>query len=156
MECITFGDGCANPPHGVLGGTPGIGGGQYIENRRSGTRSYVTASGHVRIAREEIYVGVSTGGGGYGDPLRRESERVRQDVRDGIITRDAAKRVFGVVVTEEFDPALVEKETAERRHLNSGRQVSLVTPTEPAAGPESAWVESDRRDGDAYLINPVS
>ena len=31
MECITFGDGCVNPPHGVLGGTAAIGGGQYVE-----------------------------------------------------------------------------------------------------------------------------
>src|SRR4029079_15271504 len=31
MECVTFGDGVANPPHGVLGGTPGHGGGAYVE-----------------------------------------------------------------------------------------------------------------------------
>ena len=40
MECVTFGDGVANPPHGAIGGTPGHGGGAYVEDpirRRAGS-----------------------------------------------------------------------------------------------------------------------
>jgi len=43
-------------------------------------------------------VQVSTpGGGGYGDPLEREPEAVREDVRLGRYTSDEARTLFGVV-----------------------------------------------------------
>jgi N-methylhydantoinase B len=40
------------------------------------------------------------GGGGYGDPLQRDPERVFADVREGYITGAAAERDYGVVVVE--------------------------------------------------------
>jgi N-methylhydantoinase B len=39
-------------------------------------------------------------GAGYGDPLLREPERVAEDERLRAITRDAAREIFGVVLTE--------------------------------------------------------
>ena len=39
-ELVTFGDGYRNPPHGVLGGTPGIGGGHYLEDPTTGQRRF--------------------------------------------------------------------------------------------------------------------
>ncbi|MDE0213852.1 MAG: hydantoinase B/oxoprolinase family protein, partial [Deltaproteobacteria bacterium] len=38
------------------------------------------------------------GGGGYGDPMKRDPERVRADVVYGYITPEAAARDYGVVV----------------------------------------------------------
>jgi N-methylhydantoinase B len=38
------------------------------------------------------------GGGGFGDPRRRDPERVADDVRDGFITRGDARRDYGVVL----------------------------------------------------------
>jgi N-methylhydantoinase B len=38
------------------------------------------------------------GGGGIGDPLRREPDKVLQDLRDGIISPRAAVEVYGVVI----------------------------------------------------------
>ena len=37
------------------------------------------------------------GGGGLGDPMRRSRERVREDVLDGYVTRQAAARDYGLV-----------------------------------------------------------
>jgi len=39
-----------------------------------------------------------SGGGGYGDPLAREPERVLTDVQEGYVTLDAAKNDYGVVI----------------------------------------------------------
>lgn len=156
MECITFGDGCSNPPHGAIGGTPGIGGGQYVEDRDSGKRRYVSASGHVRVSPGEFYVSVSTGGGGYGDPLRRDAEQVRRDVRDGLVSREAAQAVFGVVVGDGFNPALDVEATVRLRLELAKRDVDLVRPTAPAADAEGDWVRARLRDGDVFLNNPVS
>ncbi len=41
------------------------------------------------------------GGGGWGDPLEREPERVAADVLDGKVTREAALEHYGVAVRED-------------------------------------------------------
>src|SRR5689334_10735926 len=48
------------------------------------------------VARLEL-----PGGGGFGDPKRRDPELVAADVADGLITRDAAERDYGVALTAE-------------------------------------------------------
>lgn len=152
MSCITFGDGTANPPHGIIGGTPAIGGGQFVEEVASGKRTYVSASGHVSIARGDSWTGVATGGGGYGSPLERDAERVRREVRDGVISRAAATETFGVVIGDGDDPALDPEATRARRAELAARERPLVEPTEPEA---ATWVEENLRPGDVYLENPT-
>ncbi|WP_415380541.1 hydantoinase B/oxoprolinase family protein [Halosimplex sp. TS25] len=55
----------------------------------------------------------SGGGGGYGDPLDRPPEAVREDVRDGYLSRAAARETYGVVVTPGGD--LDRQATLDRR-----------------------------------------
>ena len=38
------------------------------------------------------------GGGGFGEPLDRDPERVRQDVRKGWVTVEKARDTYGVVL----------------------------------------------------------
>lgn len=156
MECITFGDGSSNPPHGTLGGKPGIGGGQYVESRESGRRRYISASGHVRVAGDEFHVGVSTGGGGYGDPLRRDPEQVRRDVRDEIISHEVALELFGVVVSDDFNPKLDREMTEKRRKKLASRELTLVEPSQPSSDTKGEWTRARMRAGDEFLLNPVS
>jgi len=40
------------------------------------------------------------GGGGFGDPRTRDPQRVRDDVLDGLITADEARRDYGVSIDE--------------------------------------------------------
>ena len=37
----------------------------------------------------------TAGGGGYGDPLERSGEQVREDVRNGKVSEEAARSVYG-------------------------------------------------------------
>jgi N-methylhydantoinase B len=46
---------------------------------------------------------LADGGGGYGDPLTRPAERVREDVIDGYVSREAAERDYGVVLSDELE-----------------------------------------------------
>jgi N-methylhydantoinase B len=39
-------------------------------------------------------------GGGYGDPLERDPVLVRNDVENSIVSRDAARQIYGVVFNE--------------------------------------------------------
>lgn len=49
----------------------------------------------------DILVSDSGGGGGFGDPLDREVERVRLDALNEYISLEAARDVYGVVITPE-------------------------------------------------------
>ena len=39
---------------------------------------------------------VMPGGGGYGDPLRRDRDRVRRDIHEGFVSAEAAAREYGL------------------------------------------------------------
>jgi N-methylhydantoinase B/oxoprolinase/acetone carboxylase alpha subunit len=54
------------------------------------------------------------GGGGYGDPLQREAERVAEDVRLGLVTPDVARHEYGVVI--DATGAIDETATDTLRH----------------------------------------
>jgi N-methylhydantoinase B len=58
-----------------------------------------------------LYMRMSSGGG-YGDPLEREPERVLNDVENGIVSRDEAREIYGIVLKGEdlvLDLAATEK-----------------------------------------------
>jgi N-methylhydantoinase B len=46
---------------------------------------------------------LADGGGGYGDPFTRDPERVRDDVVDGYVSRSAAEKEYGVILTEALE-----------------------------------------------------
>ena len=43
----------------------------------------------------------STGGGGYGPPLTRDPELVRDDVEQSFVTRGRAREIYGVVIGDD-------------------------------------------------------
>jgi N-methylhydantoinase B len=51
------------------------------------------------------------GGGGFGDPRERDPEKVRIDVRDGLVSAEAAQRVYGVVI--EDAPVSADRRTVD-------------------------------------------
>ncbi len=149
MECITFGDGYNNPPHGVLGGTAAIGGGMYIE-APDGSRRFLSSTAHVAVSADEKMVGVASGGGGYGNPLDRDIELVRTEVRDGFISREAARAEYGVVVSDDVDPQIDVAATDALRAEHARRERPMVTPTVPNS---STWLAEHITDADEYLVN---
>jgi N-methylhydantoinase B len=92
-------DGAVVPAFGVLGGLAGVPVGAWIE--RQGAASYFDTpgkvAGHLIEAGSTLMVR-SAGGGGYGDPLERDPERVALDVREGYVSAEAARLVYGVLV----------------------------------------------------------
>jgi len=51
----------------------------------------------------EIVRVVTTGGGGWGDPLEREPELVQRDAIDGKVSPEAAREHYGVVLLAAAD-----------------------------------------------------
>lgn len=112
---------------------------------------FFSASGHVRVAGNQRHVGVSTGGGGNGDPRERDVERVRRDIRDGLISRATAENVFGVIVSGDIDPVVDDEATAQKRREIPARPATLVEPLQPNA---SRWLDENMGPNDTYLLNP--
>ena len=70
------------------------------------------------IAPGEHVIGIDNGGGGYGDPLDRDVQRVREDVIERWVTRGSAEHIYGVLFTgkEEDETLAVDLlATAKRR-----------------------------------------
>jgi N-methylhydantoinase B len=65
-------------------------------------------------------------GGGYGDPLERESESVKNDVANGFVSRKAAKDVYGVVFGRDGQVDVLETER-QRSLLNGERRAKSST-----------------------------
>jgi N-methylhydantoinase B len=65
----------------------------------------------------------SGGGGGYGSPLERPVEQVREDVRQGYVTVKSAAELYGVVLdpdTFEVDVTATDKLRAAMRSADGG------------------------------------
>jgi N-methylhydantoinase B len=72
-----------------------------------------------RVRRGDV-IGIETaGGGGYGHPYDREPERVRQDVLGGFVSLDAARREYGVALTDEHGIDWAETELLRRERFPS-------------------------------------
>jgi N-methylhydantoinase B len=91
LQLSLLSDRWRHPAQGVLGGTEGatseIGFSDgTTPHQKSRTKIDPGKRLHMRYA----------GGGGYGDPAKRDKDLVRQDIADGYISQAAAKRDYGV------------------------------------------------------------
>ena len=95
-QMVTFGDGDVEPAFGLFGGGPGSL--NKIELHYPDGRVYrATTKDLVKdVPAGTLYVQEAGGGGGYGDPKERSREKVRQEVRDGIISPEAARETYGL------------------------------------------------------------
>ena len=72
---------------------------------------------HMKAAAGDRVIVTSCCGGGYGDPLLRPAEQVAADVVDGHISAEAARRDYGVVLTDTL--TLDAAATARERGLRA-------------------------------------
>lgn len=112
VRLIYASDGTENPAQGVRGGAAGAGASQRIE-RADGRVETLPGVGDVILSPGDVVVCDTCGGGGYGPPLERDPARVRRDVAAGLVTRERALLVYGVVL--DPDGAVDQPATAARR-----------------------------------------
>ena len=101
-------------PWGVNGGHPG-GRSNKLLIRKDGSEELLPAKcDHVKVEEGDILYFNTWGGGGWGDPYKREAELVARDVRRGLVTADGAKR-YGVLLNADgtVDTAATETLRAE-------------------------------------------
>lgn len=89
-------DGGVNPAQGVNGGQPGLNATVTLLGR--GDETPLMTLGIEALAPGERLRARGCGGGGYGDPARREVELVLHDVREGWVSVEAAREIYKVVI----------------------------------------------------------
>jgi len=89
------------PPNGCAGGKTGRTGDIWINPDRDNAKRLPTRYADYPLKAGDIFRLDTPGGGGHGDPLAREAERVLVDVRDGNVSPEAAERDYGVVIRRE-------------------------------------------------------
>ncbi|GAA3792943.1 hydantoinase B/oxoprolinase family protein [Amycolatopsis tucumanensis] len=137
------------PPSGVFGGYPGSTSGSALV---SGARAdEALAQGRIpraigdlaapatplqgkqfglTVGAGDVVVLRVGGGGGHGDPIERDPARVAADVRSGVVTVEAARVSYGVVLddTGRPDPAATsaERERIRRERRSWAREDGLA------------------------------
>ena len=115
IKVVTFGDGDVEPSRGSQGGMEG--GLNFIKLKYPDGpewRTLTTKDLVHNVPDGTIYWQHASGGGGWGDPKQRPVEKVLRDVRNEVVSIEAARRDYGVVI----DPAtwtVDEAETAKLR-----------------------------------------
>jgi len=102
--------------HGVRGGGDGGVGNESIapvDENADGARFVPPKYGVQKLGPARM-IAETPGGGGWGDPFAREIAAVVRDVRDGVVSVDAAARDYGVVIAADGRSA-DEAATAARR-----------------------------------------
>ena len=119
-------DGAVVPAFGVLGGLSGVPVGAWID-RNGAIEDFDTpgkVAGHP-VEEGSIVVVRSAGGGGYGDPLERDPQRVSVDVREGYVSAKAARELYGLVL--DTAGCVDGAATADLRKRLRAARVGLVT-----------------------------
>ena len=90
-------------PFGVGGGLPGRTGNTRINPGTAAAKTLPARSGDVPLAPGDVLLIERPGGGGFGDPHTRPPAEVLADIREGYVTPEAARALYGVEVTVDAD-----------------------------------------------------
>ena len=88
-------DKIAFPPYGLAGGNTGSS--PRLQIRRNGHSIRVSALPlqPIKLQKNDLVVVQMPGGGGFGSPERRDRERIRADLVEGLISAEHAKNMYG-------------------------------------------------------------
>jgi N-methylhydantoinase B len=103
-------------PWGVNGGLPGGRSRKWLERADGTVEVLPSKCDRIQVHKGDLLHYVTWGGGGWGDPLARDSELVALEVLRGLVSHDGARR-YGVVLREDgsVDPVATEQLRAELR-----------------------------------------
>lgn len=117
-------DGQHAPPRGVVGGLAGTPGATWLVND-NGDAARLPNVVQITLQKGQTLRGRDSSGGGYGDPLTRDTARVLHDVLEGWESREKARTIYGVVFTGGIEDETLAVDAsateAERAQLMAAR-----------------------------------
>jgi N-methylhydantoinase B len=91
------------PPWGIAGGTAGEPGGNLLKLPGEKAFKWITGA-NIPVPLNSQAIVRTGGGGGWGDPLERDAALVAADAAEGLISRRAARELYGVVLRGSMSP----------------------------------------------------
>jgi N-methylhydantoinase B len=82
------------PAQGLAGGKPGSRA-RFVVRLGTKQEFETKASARIEMAAGERFLLQSAGGGGYGDPRRRDPAALARDLAEGYVSPKAAKKDYG-------------------------------------------------------------
>ena len=108
-------------PWGLFGGGPGA---KAVTILNPGpNQEYLHSKGIYDLDPGDLVAMQVAGGGGYGDPLERDPNKVLQDVIRGYVSVEGAARDYGVII----DPETLTVDEAATHHVRQGRREAGAT-----------------------------
>ena len=111
-------------PYGVAGGRAGRTGRITLNPGTPEERELVALGDGILLKRGDLLRLETCGGGGWGDPLERDPERVRTDVARGFITARGAFEDYGV--TLDSDTLDLDKTATDEERRHRARDLPLI------------------------------
>jgi len=102
------------PAKGVLGGSAARPSDLFKHNIETKETIHLPQMGEEIIQRNERFVALNATGGGYGDPLDRDPQLVRVDVREELVSLRRAREVYGVVLDTQPEEYAVNYDATEK------------------------------------------
>jgi N-methylhydantoinase B len=137
---------------GIEGGLPSLPHGVWLNPGNQNERFLGAVFSNVPIKEGDMFTRPSAGGGGYGDPLERDPERVCEDIADGYVSIERALRDYGVVIRE------VDAEMSEYEVDSEATEAARTA----FAAARRGWLEEDAesvakryRDGELDVLDLV-
>jgi N-methylhydantoinase B len=118
----------------------------------AGERKLLEAKTSMQFFPGDVVNMVVQNGGGYGDPILRDPERVAEDVRDGAVTVETARRIYGVVLDKNTNVDVKGTDSA-RAEIRSKRLADAKLPT-PAASQASVSQTTALQWGSVLKVYP--
>ncbi|WP_186670977.1 hydantoinase B/oxoprolinase family protein [Sporosarcina sp. BP05] len=123
---------------GLFGGLPSSPHGAWLNPEKENKEYLGAIFSNVKVNSGDSFLRPSAGGGGLGDPLKRDPNAVIEDVIDEYVSIERAKKDYGVVITEidrDLDLfELDEKGTRiAREHIRANRKAWLQEDIEKVA-----------------------
>ena len=109
-----------SPHWGIDGGKDGLRNYALVHSKAKGDFEVLKTTG-ISLDAGDSVMAVAGGGGGYGNPVEREPEAVREDVIDGYVSIEGARNDYGV----EIDPNTFDINIKATRRL---RRLMSLTP----------------------------
>jgi len=106
------------PPNGCAGGMTGRPGDIWINPEAKEAKRLPTRYADYPLKKGDIFRLDTPGGGGHGEPLAREPERVLADVREGFVSPKTAERDYGVMLKRKGRSWMLDQPATEARRTS--------------------------------------
>ena len=90
VQLSVLGERMQHPPQGFFGGHPGGLASVTLESGRP-----IDPKGRTHVQPGDVLTLRYAGGGGYGEPRERDASAVEDDLRNGLVSAESARDIYG-------------------------------------------------------------